>query len=375
MQHDELDGRALPEREGAPAVAAPPPWWRARPWHLALAAVAICYSAVQLAFTTRIGLGWDESVYLSQVARGVPAAEFTASRARGVPLLVAPVAVFTPSVTAVRVYLGLLSGAGLYLAYRPWLRLRPGPVVPVAAALFAGLWLSLFYANEVMPNMWVAYCAVAGVALACLAGGRRPLRPVAGLVAVFAAASLLRPSDATWLALPLLVYAAVTRRLLVAGCVAAGLAIGWGSGPWRRSCTTAVRSRGSGRRRWRTRRGCTSPCPTTCAPWTAPCCAASASAAAVSRRSRSPGSPPCRSSRSWASWPRGGAPSRWPWPPRRPWPSPTSSRSGTPRRASCCPRTRCWRCPSPRAWPGRAGGARPRCSPSRACCATSPCRA
>lgn len=205
-----------------------PAWLAVRRPYVALALVAVCYTAVQLALTVRIGLGWDESVYISQVARGVPAAEFTAPRARGVQLLVAPVALITPSVTAIRIYLSVLSGIALFLAYLPWIRLRTA-AAPLAAALFGGLWLSLFYANEAMPNMWVAYSGVAGVGLACLLEthpkARRPA--TAGIVAAFAIASLMRPSDATWLALPLLGYAIMRWRPRLALATTAGLAIGW----------------------------------------------------------------------------------------------------------------------------------------------------
>jgi hypothetical protein len=213
-------------------------WVAARRWHLALAAVAIAYSAVQLIFTARIGLGWDESVYVSQVAHGVPPATFSAPRARGVPLLVAPVALFTASVTAVRVYLSVLSGVGLFLAYLPWLKVRDSVLVPVAAGLFASLWLSLFYGNEAMPNLWVAFSGVAGAGLFRLArdtgpraDGTRPVRAplvLAGLVAAFALASLTRPTDASWLALPLIVYGLYRRRFGAVIAIAAGLAIGWG---------------------------------------------------------------------------------------------------------------------------------------------------
>ncbi|MBF8190080.1 hypothetical protein ITP53_31000, partial [Nonomuraea sp. K274] len=208
---------------------------RARAWigthrpQVALALVASVFTALQLALTAGIGLGWDESVYISQVARGIPAAEYTAPRARGVQLLVAPVAAFTPSVSAIRVYLSLLSGVALFLAYLPWIRLRTAAVAPLAAALFAGLWLSLLYANAAMPNMWVAYSGVAGVGLACLAETRfKPRAATAGVVAAFAAASLLRPMDATWLALPLLAYGIARRRPRLPLATAAGLAIGWG---------------------------------------------------------------------------------------------------------------------------------------------------
>ncbi|MGP3918192.1 hypothetical protein [Nonomuraea sp. 10N515B] len=223
-----MDESQDPAVTGRRAVARLRVWAAARRPYGALALVAVCFTVVQLVFTARIGLGWDESVYLSQVARGVPAAEFTAPRARGVQLLAAPVALLTPSVTAIRGYLSVLSGIALFLAYAPWVRLRPGPLAPLAAALFAGLWLSVLYGNEAMPNMWLAYCAVAGVGLACLAGRRPRSRLVAaGVVAAFALASLLRPSDATWLAVPLLGYGIVRRRVGLLAAVAAGLAIGW----------------------------------------------------------------------------------------------------------------------------------------------------
>ncbi|ETK35483.1 membrane protein, partial [Microbispora sp. ATCC PTA-5024] len=199
---------------------------------LALAAVAAAYTAVLLTVTLRIGLGWDESVYASQVARGVPAAVFSAPRARGVPLLLAPVALLTPSVTAIRVYLSLLSGLALYASHLPWLRLRGGPAVPLAAALFGGLWLSLFYGNEAMPNPWVAYGAVAGTGLFRLAwrGRDEPGRgrgALAGTALAFAGAALVRPTDATWLALPLLAYGLARGRPAPALAVAAGTAAGW----------------------------------------------------------------------------------------------------------------------------------------------------
>jgi len=46
----------------------------------------------------RLGLSWDETVYVSQVSAHAPAAWFDPARARGIPLLVAPVALLTSSV-------------------------------------------------------------------------------------------------------------------------------------------------------------------------------------------------------------------------------------------------------------------------------------
>jgi len=55
--------------------------------------VGIAFTVTELAFVSpRMGLSWDEVVYVSQVSRPAPAAWFDPPRARGVPLLVAPVA-------------------------------------------------------------------------------------------------------------------------------------------------------------------------------------------------------------------------------------------------------------------------------------------
>jgi len=194
--------------------------------------VAACYGIVQLvAAGPGMGLGWDEVVYLSQVDPRVPAAEFIAPRARGITLIVAPVTLLTSSTDALRVYLCLLSALALYASFGAWPRPRPAavaPVAPVAALLFASLWPALFYGNEAMPNMWVAFGAVAAVGffLRCLepGGGRGRL---VGLALCVAAVAALRPPDSLWLVLPLVLAGVGKRRLGVVVAPLAGLAAGW----------------------------------------------------------------------------------------------------------------------------------------------------
>ncbi|MFB6776227.1 hypothetical protein ACFCX0_02090 [Streptomyces sp. NPDC056352] len=107
------------------------------PW---LAAVAAAFVFVQLVLVVPgSGLGWDETVYVSQVGRDVPAAFFSAPRARGISYLVAPVAALTSSMAALHVYLALCSGCGLFLALWVWRPLLPPAVVAGAGAMFAGL--------------------------------------------------------------------------------------------------------------------------------------------------------------------------------------------------------------------------------------------
>src|SRR5688500_19048515 len=109
-------------------------WLRADPWRALLMPVAACYGIAQLMRVgPGMGLGWDETVYVSQVDPRVPAAEFIAPRARGITLIVAPVTLVTSSTEVLRVYLCLLSALALYGSFGTWLRLRPGAVVPVAA--------------------------------------------------------------------------------------------------------------------------------------------------------------------------------------------------------------------------------------------------
>jgi hypothetical protein len=68
------------------------------------AAVTVAFTLCELLFVSpRMGLSWDEAVYVSQVSQHAPAAYFDPARARGITLLVAPVTLLTPSIVALRV--------------------------------------------------------------------------------------------------------------------------------------------------------------------------------------------------------------------------------------------------------------------------------
>ncbi|MFE0187160.1 hypothetical protein [Streptomyces sp. NPDC058989] len=205
------------------------------PWLIALA-VVFTAGQLYLALTTP-GLGWDETVYVSQVDAHAPAAFFSAPRARGVTLLLAPAAVLTTSATALHCYLAVLSGAAFLLTLCLWRRLLPAPVPALGGALFAGLWVTLFYGPQVMPNLWTGYAAL--VATGCfLLAVRQPsaqLAPQAGrgaavgVAAAVALAALMRPLDGVWLALPLFAAAVCVpawRRSTVLLAIPAGLALG-----------------------------------------------------------------------------------------------------------------------------------------------------
>ncbi|TMR91055.1 hypothetical protein EJK15_52080 [Nonomuraea basaltis] len=101
--------------------------------------------------------------------------------------------------------------------------------MPLAALLFAGCWLSLFYGGQAMPNLYVALAAVAATGFVAV-GGRSRLAPV-GLAVSFAVMSLTRPSDALVAAVVLTAAALAVpawRRVPSLAGIAAGMAVGWG---------------------------------------------------------------------------------------------------------------------------------------------------
>ncbi|MGQ4335250.1 hypothetical protein ACN6LE_005609 [Streptomyces hayashii] len=218
-----------PRRPGPPAAARFAP--RSRD-EVALAVVAGAFTLAQLLLVRPgMGLGWDESVYVSQVASHAPAAFFSAPRARGVPLLVAPVAAWTSSTAVLRIYLAVLSGLALFLALRAWRGVFPVRVLASAGVLFATLWVTLFYAPQAMPNYWVAVGALAGTGCFLRAQANRFDRPAllwgVGLSAALMA--WMRPTDAVWATLPLLVLLVCVRRwrrLALLGALVGGLLAG-----------------------------------------------------------------------------------------------------------------------------------------------------
>ncbi|MFE7241883.1 hypothetical protein [Streptomyces sp. NPDC057580] len=202
------------------------------PW---LAAVAAAFVFVQLVLVVPgSGLGWDETVYVSQVSRDVPAAFFSAPRARGISYLVAPVAALTSSMAALHVYLALCSGCGLFLALWVWRPLLPPAVLAGAGAMFAGLWITLYYGPQAMPNLWCALGSLAAVG--CFLRAVRETadgKALAGLGAGVALVALMRPPDACYLVLPLAVAALAVpgrRRPAVATVLVAALLLG--CAPW-----------------------------------------------------------------------------------------------------------------------------------------------
>jgi hypothetical protein len=208
-------------------------WW--------LAAVAAAFTAVQLLFVRLHGPSWDEVVYISQVSGHVHAALFDPARSRGIPLLVAPITLITSSITALRVYLAIASGAALFCSLLAWRRLRPAWMLALAGLAFGGLWVTQYYGPQAMPDEWLAFAALAaaGVFLRAVglpaddaAGAPRQADArtrLAALAAIIAAAALIRPGDAVFIVVVLIAAALAVRdwrRWPVIVAVVAGMAAG-----------------------------------------------------------------------------------------------------------------------------------------------------
>lgn len=193
-----------------------------------LAVLAAVFALAQLVLVRPVmGLGWDEIVYTSQVTSHHPAAFFSAPRSRGVSLLVAPVASWSESTVLLRVHLALLSGLGLHLGLYAWRGLFPTRVLVTAGAFFASLWVTLFYGPQAMPNYWVAVGAL--IAVGGFLRHRADLASRGPLWAVVAGTALMawmRPTDAVWVTVPLLVVALAGRRWRALLAVIGGLAAG-----------------------------------------------------------------------------------------------------------------------------------------------------
>lgn len=220
------------------AGQAQPPQRRPPDRHPALPLAIVSFAFVLaeiLVITPQSYLSWDEALYVSQLSAGAPAMGMDAHRSLGVPLLVAPISAITTSVAAIRVYLSVLTGVALFLAYRPWLRYG-GPPATLAALLFASLGVTFTNGNVALPNLFIAFAAVAGTGcfLLCV---QRPgtRRPLIGLAAAFTVLSLLRPTDAVWVALPLLAGAGLVpswRRRGLRAVAAIGGGLGAGGLVW-----------------------------------------------------------------------------------------------------------------------------------------------
>jgi hypothetical protein len=196
-----------------------------------LGVIALGFAVGQFIFFTESRFfEWDEAVYYSQVSPHHEALPFVATRARGITLLIAPVAILTESIAALRIFLVIVSTSLYFGAFWVWQRIRPAAAV-LGAALFGSTWIALFYGSEIAPNL---YSALGSVALAGLfvralqePGSKRLEFGILG-AALFV--GLFRPYDLALVGLGLAIGGLVTTRMLRPGS---------SDEPWRRRISIA----------------------------------------------------------------------------------------------------------------------------------------
>jgi hypothetical protein len=199
-----------------------------------LLGVAAAFTVAVLALNPlHQGFSWDETVYVSQVSKHTPSMPWAPERARGMPLLVAPVTLLTSSPAPLRLYLSVLAGAALFLALLAWRQLRPAWVLALAGLVFGGLWVAQAEAPLVFPNFWAAVGALAAAGLFLREVTKIGSPRVNAILLVIAVAftALMRPADAVFLFVPLLLFGLTItawRSWTVLLAVTAGLAVGLG---------------------------------------------------------------------------------------------------------------------------------------------------
>jgi hypothetical protein len=198
---------------------------------LALVLVGLLFFLLQHVLLPRpFGFSTDEVTYLAKVDPTAPELYWTEPRAWGVPVLAAPIAVFSPGIELVRLYFSVLSSAALVAAFWPWLRVLHPAVAPLGALLFSTSWFALFFGPQVMPNLYVGLGAVAIVGLFLRAVREPSWQRLALTGATVAVVALIRPTDSVLVVAPVVAIALFVPRLrrpVVLGVLVVGGVVGW----------------------------------------------------------------------------------------------------------------------------------------------------
>jgi hypothetical protein len=198
-----------------------------------LVLVSVAFLAAELTpALLRMPLGADEITYIARTSVHASGVSLPPVHGQGAGLLAAPVTLFTMSLTAIRVWMSLLSAVGLFLATLCWRGLRPVWVLALAELVLASLAITQNSGVQIYPDWWGALglLALTGLFLHAVNGTMRdrfslPLIGLATLVIV-----LMRPQNVVFLMGPVLISWLVVRRwrkLKVLIAMAVGTALGF----------------------------------------------------------------------------------------------------------------------------------------------------
>jgi hypothetical protein len=197
-----------------------------------LALVAVAFLAAELTpALLRLPLGADEITYIARTSVRVSGVMLPPVHGQGAGLLAAPVTLFTDSLTAIRVWMSVLSAAGLFAAVLCWRGLRPMWVLALAGLILASLAITQESGVQVYPDWWGALgvLALTGLFLQAVSGRLRPriVLPLIGFASLIIV--LMRPQNIVFIMGPAILAAVVVpawrnRRVLIA--MAVGTALG-----------------------------------------------------------------------------------------------------------------------------------------------------
>jgi hypothetical protein len=197
-----------------------------------LVGVAAIFTLAQLTPSLlRMPLGPDEITYIAQTSSHASAVVLPPVHGRAAALLAAPVTLLTTSLVAVRVWMAVLSGIGLFLALLAWRGIRPAWVLAVAGFVLASLSITQLSGVQVYPDWWtaVALLAMTGLFLQAVTGRMRG-RLVIWLIGVNAFfIVLLRPQNIFFALVPMIaagVLVPAWRNRGVLTAIAVGVALG-----------------------------------------------------------------------------------------------------------------------------------------------------
>jgi hypothetical protein len=172
---------------------------------------------------------WDEVTYLAQVTPGQPDVWFGPQRARGMSVVLLPVALFGAPTGLLRGWLVLVHATALVLAYLPWTRVA-GRAAGAAALVAAVGWVPLYFAVEGYPNLLAGFAAVAAAGTALRWVRDRADRDLVLTGLAIAVVAWLRPTESVWIAAaltPVVIVLARRDAWRPVAAFAAGGIVGW----------------------------------------------------------------------------------------------------------------------------------------------------
>jgi hypothetical protein len=198
-----------------------------------LVLVSVAFLAAELTpALLRMPLGADEITYLARTSAHASTVSLPPVHGQGMGLLAAPVTLFTTSLTAIRVWMSVLSAVGLFLAVLCWRGLRPVWVLALAELVLASLAITQNSGVQIYPDWWGALglLALTGLFLNAVNGRMRArvVLPLIGFVSLVIV--LMRPQNVVFLMGPVILACLVVRgwrNFRVLAAMAVGTALGF----------------------------------------------------------------------------------------------------------------------------------------------------